>query len=105
MTVTVADAQARLPELIAGLQPGEAVIITDNDRPVARLVVEEPPKREPRKLGTLKGTVLYADVQVGLPFHHRDPFDRLLVAQALSESVPVVSSDAQFDAYGVTRVW
>jgi PIN domain nuclease of toxin-antitoxin system len=50
-------------------------------------------------------TVEYADVQAGLPFHHRDPFDRLLVAQALVETVPVVSGDAQFDAYGVTRVW
>lgn len=57
--MTVADAQARLPELIAALQPGEAVVITADDRPVARLVAEEPPKREPRKLGTLKGTVLY----------------------------------------------
>jgi PIN domain nuclease of toxin-antitoxin system len=50
-------------------------------------------------------TVEYADVLAGLPFHHRDPFDRLLVAQALVETVPVVSGDAQFDAYGVTRVW
>lgn len=34
-----------------------------------------------------------------LPFHHRDPFDRLLIAQAVSEKMPVVSSDAAFDAY------
>jgi PIN domain nuclease of toxin-antitoxin system len=40
-----------------------------------------------------------------LPFHHRDPFDRLLIAQALAEGVPVVSSDAAFDLYGVTRIW
>jgi antitoxin (DNA-binding transcriptional repressor) of toxin-antitoxin stability system len=59
MTVSIADAQARLPELIAALKPGEAVVITADDRPVARLVAEEPPKREPRKSGTLKGTVLY----------------------------------------------
>jgi PIN domain nuclease of toxin-antitoxin system len=37
--------------------------------------------------------------------HHRDPFDRLLVAQALVEHVPVVSSDAALDGYGVERVW
>jgi PIN domain nuclease of toxin-antitoxin system len=37
--------------------------------------------------------------------HHKDPFDRLLVAQALAESVPIVSIDAQLDAYGVTRLW
>jgi PIN domain nuclease of toxin-antitoxin system len=42
---------------------------------------------------------------VALPFHHRDPFDRLLVAQAMSEQMAVVSIDAALDAYGVQRVW
>lgn len=37
--------------------------------------------------------------------HHSDPFDRLLVAQAVSERIPLVSNDAAFDAYGVTRMW
>ena len=40
-----------------------------------------------------------------MPFHHRDPFDRLIVAQALAESMSVVSVDAMFDAYGVSRLW
>ena len=40
-----------------------------------------------------------------LPFHHRDPFDRLIIAQALTEGLPLVSIDSQFDAYGVKRVW
>ena len=40
-----------------------------------------------------------------LPWHHRDPFDRLLVAQAMEEKVSIVSRDAQFDAYGLTRIW
>jgi PIN domain nuclease of toxin-antitoxin system len=40
-----------------------------------------------------------------LPFHHRDPFDRLLVAQAAAEHIPVLSADAVFDAYGIVRVW
>ena len=40
-----------------------------------------------------------------LPLHHRDPFDRLLIAQALTERLPLVSSDTQLDAYGVDRVW
>jgi PIN domain nuclease of toxin-antitoxin system len=43
--------------------------------------------------------------RIGLPNHHRDPFDRLLVAQALKEGLPVVSSDATLDLYGVPRVW
>lgn len=50
-------------------------------------------------------TVEYADVQAGLPHHHGDPFDRLLVAQAISEQIPIVSSDRAFDSYGVTRIW
>jgi PIN domain nuclease of toxin-antitoxin system len=40
-----------------------------------------------------------------LPFHHRDPFDRLLVAQSMLEATPVVSLDGAFDPYGVHRMW
>jgi PIN domain nuclease of toxin-antitoxin system len=40
-----------------------------------------------------------------LPHHHRDPFDRMIVAQALVEGVAVVGADAAFDAYGVRRRW
>lgn len=38
-----------------------------------------------------------------LPFHHRDPFDRMLVAQSLVEGIPIISADPALDAYGVTR--
>jgi PIN domain nuclease of toxin-antitoxin system len=47
----------------------------------------------------------HAWVVRSLPHHHRDPFDRLLIAQALTERLPLVSSDAQLDAYGIERVW
>ena len=40
-----------------------------------------------------------------LPFHHRDPFDRLLVAQALEEDLAVVTNDPSFARYGLKRVW
>jgi len=40
-----------------------------------------------------------------LPFHHRDPFDRLLAAQSLELAAPLVSRDAIFDSYGVERIW
>jgi PIN domain nuclease of toxin-antitoxin system len=40
-----------------------------------------------------------------LPLHHRDPFDRLIIAQAMAENIPVVSIDTAFDAYRVERVW
>jgi PIN domain nuclease of toxin-antitoxin system len=42
---------------------------------------------------------------VALPFHHRDPFDRILVAQSLLEGIPLVSSDARLDQYGIRRIW
>jgi len=40
-----------------------------------------------------------------LPFHHRDPFDRLLVAQAMAEQLPIVSTDVHLDAYSIERLW
>jgi PIN domain nuclease of toxin-antitoxin system len=40
-----------------------------------------------------------------LPFHHRDPFDRLIIAQAMVEDTTVISNDTAFDAYPVTRLW
>ncbi len=40
-----------------------------------------------------------------LPLHHRDPFDRMLIAQSMAEGLPIISADTAFDAYGVTRLW
>ena len=40
-----------------------------------------------------------------LPFHHRDPFDRLIIAQGLVENLPIISVDTDFDAYGIDREW
>jgi PIN domain nuclease of toxin-antitoxin system len=40
-----------------------------------------------------------------LPFHHKDPFDRLLVATVLVDKLDLVSADAVLDAYGISRVW
>ena len=40
-----------------------------------------------------------------LPFHHRDPFDRMLIAQAMVEQGPIVSGDTAFDAYPIARLW
>ena len=40
-----------------------------------------------------------------LPLHHRDPFDRMLVAQAISSKCAILSIDRQFDAYEIERVW
>ena len=40
-----------------------------------------------------------------MPLHHRDPFDRLLVAQALPENISIISRDSVIDAYGIARIW
>jgi PIN domain nuclease of toxin-antitoxin system len=42
---------------------------------------------------------------VDLPFHHKDPFDRLLLAQAMWDNIPIVSADGILDKYGVRRLW
>ncbi len=54
-TVTLEEAQARLPQLIAQLQPGEEIVITLGQKPIARLLAEERPKRQPRQPGNCKG--------------------------------------------------
>ncbi len=40
-----------------------------------------------------------------LPGPHRDPFDRMFIAQAQAENLPIVSNEVAFDGYGVVRVW
>jgi PIN domain nuclease of toxin-antitoxin system len=40
-----------------------------------------------------------------LPGPHKDPFDRMLIAQSQAENIPVISNEAIFDAYGVRRLW
>ena len=50
-------------------------------------------------------TVAHTAVVATLPLHHRDPFDRLLIAQSLAERMPLVSADPLLDQYGVTRLW
>jgi prevent-host-death family protein len=58
-TLTVEEAQAKLKELIDQLAPGEEVVITRNQQPVAKLIATSEPQRKPRQPGTLRGTVLY----------------------------------------------
>ena len=41
----------------------------------------------------------------GLPNHHKDPFDRILIAQAIAEKAPVLSIDSVFDNYPIQRLW
>lgn len=63
------------------------------------------------QLARLQATVLPIELRhlvpvASLPLHHRDPFDRLLIAQALVEGIPLLSRDPALDAYeGLVRVW
>ena len=64
----------------------------------------------PREISTnhfslLSVQLTHATFVAGLPNHHRDPFDRLLIAQSMLESYELVSCDAAFDAYGIQRIW
>jgi len=54
-TVTLEEAQAHLPQLIEQLRPGEELVITRDQKPVARLQAEQRPKRKPRQPGNCKG--------------------------------------------------
>lgn len=47
----------------------------------------------------------HLDIVATLPLHHRDPFDRLLIAQAMVEQLPILSTDSAFDAYLIRRLW
>jgi antitoxin (DNA-binding transcriptional repressor) of toxin-antitoxin stability system len=58
-TITIEEAQARLPQLIDQAQPGDQVVITRDQLPVATLTINTAIVRKPRQPGTLKGTVLY----------------------------------------------
>jgi PIN domain nuclease of toxin-antitoxin system len=77
-----------------GKLPSGVALITDLEGHLERLGFEGLP-------------VSIADaIRAGaLPGEHRDPFDRMLISQALGENVPIVSSDRVFDVYHVSRVW
>jgi PIN domain nuclease of toxin-antitoxin system len=60
---------------------------------------------EHNSIDLLNITVAHTIRTASLPFHHRDPFDRILIAQSLTENIPIVSGDAIFDSYGVIRLW
>jgi len=55
---------------------------------------------------TLLQTTVAQVIRAGkLPLHHRDPFDRLLLAQAFDLRIPILSNDDTFDFYGISRIW
>ncbi|MBI1862300.1 MAG: type II toxin-antitoxin system VapC family toxin [Deltaproteobacteria bacterium] len=60
---------------------------------------------EELNLAPLSIEATHIERAVRLPFHHRDPFDRLIIGQSLTERLCVLSGDVQFDAYKCDRIW
>lgn len=47
----------------------------------------------------------HTSIVKSLPFHHKDPFDRIIIAQAIVDDMPILSRDGYFDAYPIRRLW
>ncbi len=56
-------------------------------------------------MSLLNVQIIHLDVVANLPLHHRDPFDRLIIAQAIVEQIPIVGRDEVFDLYPIERLW
>ena len=70
--------------------------------PLADVIAEQQKVNSLRILPIILAHVLELEK---LPFHHKDPFDRLIIAQAIVENLMIASSDAAFDLYGIERIW
>lgn len=77
-----------------GRLPSAARLIVDLDDIIARQGFME-----------LSITIRNAESAGGLPLFHKDPFDRMLIAQALAENLMLVSNEVIFDRYGALRLW
>lgn len=49
--------------------------------------------------------IRHAAILSSLPMHHKDPFDRMIIAQAIGDHFAILGVDSAFDAYGITRLW
>ena len=78
---------------------------------LGKLRLAEPPKEfitnriNANALTELPVSMTHALVLQNLPLHHKDPFDRLLVAQAMVNQIPLLSADQQLSAYDINRLW
>lgn len=116
--INVHAAKTQLSRLLERVAQGEEVVIAKAGKPVARLVPVEPPAapRRPGRRAAWAGSARISTRRCptsswprsadalrghGLPDHHRDPFDRLPVAQAEVEAVPLLSRDPLLTAYGI----
>lgn len=78
---------------------------------LGKLVITIPPSILIREHVWANGINLLAitpeqlDILHTLPYHHKDPFDRLLIAQAIQEGMPLITKDQTFNAYNVQVIW
>jgi PIN domain nuclease of toxin-antitoxin system len=78
---------------------------------LGKLRLAEPPKEfitnriNANALTELPVSMTHALILQNLPLHHKDPFDRLLVAQAMVNQIPLLSADQQLSAYDIHRLW
>jgi PIN domain nuclease of toxin-antitoxin system len=78
---------------------------------LGKLRLAEPPKEfitnriNANALTELPVSMTHALILQNLPLHHKDPFDRLLIAQAMVNQIPLLSADQQLSAYAINRLW
>ncbi len=122
-TVDVHEAQIHLVELLSLVSAGTEIILTMESTPLARIVpmAGVPAPRvaglHPGAIWAIAGQQQTNDIQVlpvvlghvvalqDLPSHHKDPFDRLLIAQANAEAAVLISHDPIFAHYPVKVPW
>ena len=92
--VSAATAWEIATKVRLGKLPTGEELVADLDRYLSQLGCDSLPI-------TLKHAVRAG----GLPGEHRDPFDRMLIAQAQTENLPIISNDGIFDTYHVRRIW
>ncbi len=64
-----------------------------------------PEKLEENEIDILHVRLSHLSEMIKLPFHHRDPFDRIIIAQAISENLPVIACDSIFKEYPIDIIW
>jgi PIN domain nuclease of toxin-antitoxin system len=95
-------------ELFVSAVTGFEIVVKHS---LGKLHLEEPPREfienriRNNALSRMPVTLDHTYRLAGLPYHHRDPFDRLLAAQSLEEDIPLLTADSIFKKYGVEVVW
>ena len=71
-------------------------------RPFEKLIPEQLKENE---ISILPIELNHLAILTKLPFHHRDPFDRLIIAQSIAEGYPIITCDSSFSGYPIEVIW